>query len=168
MVGASGTRTSVHQHVESPALPLCLWMLIWLFASIEKHMVIYDTECPYWDKESLNNTKSISSSFFMTITVMYLSLQHSSLKEILGKTCITGSVHKSSFSWSFDLCRAISGLQDPWINPPHHLYSSPNERDTGREERKVMCSFMCNVACDNPQMKESGRKEREVMCACAM
>ena len=25
--------------------------------SIEESMVIYDTECPYWDQESLNNTK---------------------------------------------------------------------------------------------------------------
>ena len=32
------------------------WCLIWWFACWEKSMVIHDTECPYWDQVSLNNT----------------------------------------------------------------------------------------------------------------
>ena len=35
---------------------LVAWCLIWWFASIEKSMVVHDTECPYWDQVSLNNT----------------------------------------------------------------------------------------------------------------
>ena len=30
-----------------------VWFLIWLDASIEKSMVIYDTECRYWDWNKL-------------------------------------------------------------------------------------------------------------------
>ena len=46
-------------HMQSPGWQptLCVaWCQIWWFASLDKSMVIHDTECPYWDQVSLNNT----------------------------------------------------------------------------------------------------------------
>ena len=48
-------------------LILCVaWCLIWLFASLEKNsMVIHDTECPYWDQVSLNNTNQTNECYMI-------------------------------------------------------------------------------------------------------
>ena len=46
-------------HMQTPGWQpiLCVaWCLIWLFAILKKSVVIHDTECPYWDQVSLNNT----------------------------------------------------------------------------------------------------------------
>ena len=48
--------TQIQGTLTPPALRVA-WCLIWWSASIEKHMVLHDTECPYWDQVSLNNTK---------------------------------------------------------------------------------------------------------------
>ena len=39
--------------------PLYVWPNVWSgdLQVLEKSMVIHDTECPYWDQVSLNNTK---------------------------------------------------------------------------------------------------------------
>ena len=39
--------------------PLYMWLVSDLICKLEKVMVTYDTECPYWDQESLNNTNPI-------------------------------------------------------------------------------------------------------------
>ena len=47
-------------HLQSPGWQpnSCVaWCLIMWFASIGKSMVLHDTECPYWDQMSSNNTK---------------------------------------------------------------------------------------------------------------
>ena len=42
-------------HMQSPG-----WCLIWWFASLDKIMALQDTEFPYWDQVSFNNTNQIN------------------------------------------------------------------------------------------------------------
>ena len=54
-------------HMQTPGWQptLCVALcLIWWFASFKKKvLVIHDTECPYWDQVSLNNTKPNQTSW---------------------------------------------------------------------------------------------------------
>ena len=43
----------------------CGLYLIWWFASIGKSVVKHDTECPYWDQMSLNNTQAQTKWWYM-------------------------------------------------------------------------------------------------------
>ena len=53
----------VHNHQSWFPTLHAIWCLIWWLPDLPKSMVMHDTECPYWDKVSLNNTKSVSSFF---------------------------------------------------------------------------------------------------------
>ena len=46
-------------HMQSPGWQPTLWLDVWsgdLICKFRKSMVLHDTECPYWDQVSLNNT----------------------------------------------------------------------------------------------------------------
>ena len=73
--------------------PLCVaWCLIWWFASLEKNMVIHDTECPSWHKPNLISN-SISKLYrirlYFDILQNFLwaeSLLHRHFSEIVNRT----------------------------------------------------------------------------------
>ena len=60
-------------HLQSPAwLHFHFWPSVW-FGDLktEYSMVIHDTECPYWDQASLNNTDTNACDNFVWDTIGY-------------------------------------------------------------------------------------------------
>ena len=87
-------------HMQSPGWQptLCVaWCLIWWFEKFRKSMVIHDTECPYWDQVSLNNTnqtkplfRCVHSSFgSCSVLLETQSLLHQSISVLHLQLCVS-------------------------------------------------------------------------------
>ena len=69
--------------------PLYVWPYVWSadLHLLIKSMVIHDTECPYWDQVSLNNTNQTCPRHNSALTVQKSGLKHrSSIHLLLPKT----------------------------------------------------------------------------------
>ena len=65
---------------------MCGWVYDLVICKFRKSMVVHDTECPYWDQVSLNNTKQtnpfihIKSILMFEMYWLHLSIREASLQ----------------------------------------------------------------------------------------
>ena len=139
-----------------------------------KSMVIHDTECPYWDQVSLNNTNLGNLSVcMMSVWLCYfvLACTHISCKGKGKGSCLESRLHDNAYSTGFTLPLARwSPMQPATINPildlctryPLHLgglrqcriWSLPNASTYGQhwESNLRPCDLESNALSTGPHV----------------
>ena len=164
---ATGTATEIQTQRDSNPVPtsesqqVCVtWCLIWLFTSLQlffKSMVIYDTECPYWDQVSLNNTRQPKPH------IDYKCMFHAVLELIQGRAAGAGLSATDTLEDS-SCPPATAGREEEVCG----VHLGGDKVYVPRTCGSKNCEYMCTSIAQRPSMADTKGEKwgNHSLCCC--